>query len=61
MISPKTTYRIELQALGDDSRPAVTRLRRLLKHALRALRLRCVTVREVHGDESSPVAVETES
>jgi hypothetical protein len=35
-------YRLELVALGDDDAPPVVRLRHLLKHALRQLRLRCV-------------------
>lgn len=47
MKTPKTTYSLMLEALDDDSRPAITRLRQLLKFSLRALRLRCVTVQEV--------------
>lgn len=44
------TYVVTFRAIPGDSRPAVTRLRQLLKFSLRTLRLRCVAVREVPGD-----------
>jgi hypothetical protein len=40
------SYRVELVALGDDGAPPVIRLRHLLKHALRQLRLKCVSAVE---------------
>lgn len=43
----KIRYRIEIEALADDPRPGPVRLRSLLKFALRACRLRCVTLNEV--------------
>jgi hypothetical protein len=43
-------YVIELSALGDDSRPAAVRLRRLLKAALRCYRLRCTGLRTIDGE-----------
>jgi hypothetical protein len=41
------SYRVELVALGDDDAPPVVRLRALLKHALRHLRLKCVKALDV--------------
>jgi hypothetical protein len=37
---------LTLRALGDDDAPPTVRLRQLLKHALRCLRLRCTDARE---------------
>lgn len=42
-------YLVELEALPDDLAPAAVRLRRLLKVALRAFRLRCVRAEEAPG------------
>lgn len=54
MTTPRATYTLTLVALTDDSRPAVTRLRQLLKFALRALRLRCVRVESATANETQP-------
>jgi hypothetical protein len=40
------TYTITLRALPGDSRPAIYRVRRLLKFALRACGLKCVMIQE---------------
>jgi hypothetical protein len=42
----RPTYRLTVRALPDDV-PPVIRLRRLLKHSLRALGFRAVSVEEV--------------
>jgi hypothetical protein len=45
---------VTLRALPNDSRPAIQRLRMLLKHALRCQRLRCV---RLSGNEPEAVQV----
>ncbi len=47
------TFIVTFEA-GPDPRPAVTRLRQLLKFAGRAMRLRCVKVSSAGGTEISP-------
>lgn len=44
---PEPVYRVTLQATGSDV-PAVVRLRRFLKMALRGYGLRCLDVEEVN-------------
>src|SRR5262249_8184269 len=57
---PRPTWLLTIEALPADT-PAIIRLRALLKHAGRALRLRCIKVVEAPpvlkdpGDPSTPV------
>jgi hypothetical protein len=50
--APRERYQLTLEALP-DSAPAVIRLRRFLKAALRAYGLRCTSAVELHP-ESAP-------
>lgn len=51
----RSVLRITLQALPDIA-PACVRLKRLLKYALRGLRLRCLRVEEITQDgQESPI------
>jgi hypothetical protein len=61
MSQRQPTYRVILKAVPSDI-PAVARLRRLLKIALRACQLRCVRIEEVRphpaSNERSPDAAD---
>ncbi len=46
MADPPTTYTLVFRPLPSDV-PAILRVRRLLKHALRSLDLRCVSASDV--------------
>ena len=54
--TPRPRYRIELEALPDPT-PVIIRLRRLLKHALRACRLRCVECRPAEEPAAATAAL----
>lgn len=51
-----TRFSIELEAITSHDRPADVRLRGLLKIALRAFGLKCVTVRELRPPETGPAS-----
>lgn len=52
---PRPRFRLVLEAQDHpDGVPAIHRLRALLKHALRALRLKCVEAVEGGGPEQPP-------
>lgn len=56
MKEPRERYRLDLEAVPDFGAPAVIRLRRFLKAALRAYGLRCTSAVELHpdGEEAGP-------
>jgi hypothetical protein len=43
-------FDITIETTGHDDRPAETRLKALLKHALRSLGLKCVTIRRTPSE-----------
>jgi hypothetical protein len=55
-------YRLDLEAMPDGGAPAVIRLKRFLKAALRSYGLRCTAAIELHEDspvtEPKPVPME---
>ena len=58
-MSDRPTYQLDFEALPDPV-PAVLRLRRLLKYALRAAGFRCVRHAELKpGDSDGPAETET--
>lgn len=51
-------YEITVQdAVGDNDREAIVRLRRMLKWLLRSWSFRCISIREVRPDQASPDAL----
>lgn len=52
MTPPREKFRLDLEALPDGGAPAVIRLKRFLKMALRAYGLRCTAAVQLH--EKSP-------
>lgn len=55
-LADRTTYSLTLRAEGNDPRPAIIRLRSLLKLMLRGFGLRVITIRELPADRSAQQA-----
>ena len=56
MKPPKQTYTLTLQALNDDSRPPIVRMRQILKLCLRGFRMRCTAIEDSTPTDEADVS-----